>query len=165
MPADDFRFLSGHFKVIHRRLPQRLVGSDAWTTFETELWGYPVMGGAAFVDEMRGALADGEFWGLTLRVHDPSTDQWSLYWVDTWNPQLCPPLTGSFNDGVGEFFGPQNEKGTVILARFLWTDTSEAGAQWEQAFSTDNGANWETNWYMRFERSTNDAQSGPPRAY
>ena len=165
MPADDFRFLSGHFTVTHRRLAERLVGSTDWTTFQTELWGYPVMGGAGFVDEMRGQLPDGEFWGLTLRVHEPSTDRWSLYWVDTWNPRLCPPLTGSFENGVGEFLGPQDEKGVPILARFRWTDISEDGAQWEQAFSADDGANWETNWYMRFERVPSSTQTAPTRAF
>lgn len=165
MPADDFRFLSGHFNVGHRRLTRRLVGSDDWTTFTTELWGYPVMGGAAFVDEMYGELDDGEFWGMTLRTHDPATDRWSLYWVDTWHPQLCPPLIGSFRDGRGEFFGPQNENGVAILARFLWTDITDAGACWEQAFSQDDGKTWETNWLMQFDRLDSPGRSSPPRAF
>ena len=164
MTSDDFRFLSGHFKVTHRRLARRLAGSDDWHTFETELWGYPVMGGAAFVDEMYGKLADEEFWGLTLRLHDPKSDEWSLYWADTWHPGLCPPLRGSFIDGHGEFFGPQDEDGVPVLARFRWSEISEAGAFWEQAFSTDEGASWETNWTMRFEKMPSN-RSEPNRAF
>ena len=165
MPSDDFRFLSGHFTVTHRRLTRRLVGSDEWTTFETELWGYPVMGGAAFVDEMYGTLAGKEFWGMTLRLHDPTSDEWSLYWADTWHPELCPPLKGSFCDGRGEFLGPQDEDGVPVLARFTWSEISEVGAHWEQAFSTDEGTSWETNWTMRFERMSDSSQPVPKRAF
>lgn len=165
MPSDDFRFLSGHFSVRHQRLAQRLAGSEDWTTFETELWGYPVMGGAAFVDEMYGGLPDGDFWGLTLRLHDPRTDEWSLYWADTWRPELCPPLKGSFRDGRGEFFGEQIENGVRILARFRWTDMSEEGARWEQAFSADDGSTWETNWTMRFERLRGSRHRYPERPF
>jgi hypothetical protein len=165
MPSDEFRFLCGHFKVAHRRLTQRLVGSNDWTTFETELWGYPVMGGAAFVDEMYGKMDDEEFWGLTLRLYDPTSDEWSLHWADTWHPGLCPPLRGSFGGGRGEFFGPQDEDGVSVLARFKWSEISESGALWEQAFSTDEGATWETNWTMRFERISGSSQLEPKREF
>jgi len=165
MPANDFRFLSGHFQVSHRRLAERLVGSEEWAEFQTELWGYPVMGGAAFVDEMRGDVGDGEFWGLTLRLHHPKLDEWSLYWADTWRPELCPPLRGSFAEGRGEFLGVQEENGLPILARFIWSEISELGASWEQAFSSDEGQTWETNWTMRFERIAGSSQRAPTRAF
>jgi hypothetical protein len=37
--------------------------------------------------------------------------------------------------------------------RFLWTDITPASARWQQAFSEDGGASWETNWVMEFERA------------
>lgn len=81
MPHDDFRFLEGHFLVRHKRLKDRLTASDEWTTFETQLWGQSVMGGAAFLDQMVGTLGGREFWGLTLRLRDSASDEWSLYWA------------------------------------------------------------------------------------
>jgi hypothetical protein len=34
--------------------------------------------------------------------------------------------------------------------RFLWTQVTSGRPHWEQAFSADAGANWETNWTMDF---------------
>ena len=40
----------------------------------------------------------------------------------------------------------------AVLARFIWTPFGDDRARWEQAFSADEGASWETNWIMEFER-------------
>lgn len=157
MSADDFRFLEGHFLVRHQRLNERLTGSNEWTTFEMQLWGQPTMGGAAFLDQMVGTLGGREFWGLTLRLHDPATDEWHLYWADTWHPGLRPPLVGRFREGVGEFFGVDEEAGVPVQVRFRWSAITATTARWEQAFSADAGATWETNWIMDFERLGDEA--------
>lgn len=164
MPADDFRFLSGHFRVLHRRLTERLVGSDEWMTFETELWGYPVMNGAAFVDEMRGERDGREFWGLTLRVFDPTSDEWSLYWSDTWHPGLCPPTIGRFEGDSGRFYGTDRHESRPVHVQFSWLDTSTV-PRWEQAYSIDGGESWETNWIMTFHRIGDSGQAAPERAF
>jgi hypothetical protein len=36
--------------------------------------------------------------------------------------------------------------------RYRWSDISATTARWEQAFSTDKGETWETNWIMRSTR-------------
>jgi hypothetical protein len=36
--------------------------------------------------------------------------------------------------------------------RYLWSRITDSTARWEQAFSLDEGNNWETNWYMDFTR-------------
>ena len=166
MPHDDFRFLQGHFLVRHQRLKERLKGSDEWMTFEMQLWGQSVMGGAAFLDQMVGTLGGRELWGLTLRLHDPASDEWRLYWADTWHPGLRPPLVGRFQDGVGEFFGEDEEGGMPVQARFRWSAITATTARWEQAFSADAGRMWETNWIMEFERLSNDVRpkDGSPAA-
>jgi hypothetical protein len=45
------------------------------------------------------------FSGLTLRLHNPGTGQWSLYWASKRTGMLFAPVTGAFKDGTGEFFG------------------------------------------------------------
>jgi hypothetical protein len=36
--------------------------------------------------------------------------------------------------------------------RFTWDHISEEAARWQQAFSSDAGLTWETNWIMEFTR-------------
>ena len=70
------------------------------------------------------------------------------------NPHnLDVPVKGSFSHGVGMFFADDTFNGKPIKVRFLWLDTQSGSPRWEQAFSTDNGATWETNWTMQFTRS------------
>jgi hypothetical protein len=40
-----------------------------------------------------------------------------------------------------------------VLVRFLWSGVTTPTPRWEQAFSTDNGQAWETNWVMDFTRA------------
>ena len=103
MPHDDFGFLEGHFRVRHQRLRERLTGSDDWMTFEMQLWGQSVMGGAPFMDQMVGTLGGRELRGLTLRLHDPASDEWRLYWTDTWHTgQVGASLFGGRRPNVGD---------------------------------------------------------------
>jgi hypothetical protein len=39
-----------------------------------------------------------------------------------------------------------------IQVRFIWSDITTASARWEQQFSDDGGASWESNWVMQFNR-------------
>jgi hypothetical protein len=36
--------------------------------------------------------------------------------------------------------------------RFTWSGAATPTPRWEQAFSGDEGATWETNWIMDFTR-------------
>jgi hypothetical protein len=42
--------------------------------------------------------------------------------------------------------------GKNIKIRFIWNANPGSNPTWEQAFSADGGATWETNWIMEFER-------------
>jgi hypothetical protein len=67
------------------------------------------------------------------------------------NPsQLDVPVVGSFNQGVGSFFADDTLNNQAIKVRFLWTMPKPRCPRWEQAFSIDAGATWETNWVMDF---------------
>ena len=130
-----------------------------------ELWGYPVMNGDAFVDEMHGTMDGEDFWGMTHRIYDPAHREWSLYWSDTANPGLYPPMRGKFENGTGEFLGHDVEDGRPVLVRFTWTNIDGPLPRWEQAFSTNNGKTWEPNWIMEFERIADSDSRHPDRAF
>ena len=50
------------------------------------------------------------------------------------------------------FYGDDEHDGKRVLVRYLWSEITSRNARWEQAFSPDGGATWETNWTMRFKR-------------
>jgi hypothetical protein len=64
-----------------------------------------------------------------------------------------PPLRGAFRDGVGSFYADDTFNGQPIRVRFIWSHITSISARWEQAFSSDQGVTWETNWVMDFERA------------
>jgi len=153
-PCHDFDFLHGRWIVRNRRLRERLVGCTEWDAFDAEQACRPILGGFGNQDELvTDAFGEHRFIGMTIRLFDPRAREWSIYWVDNRSVQLQPPVRGRFEDGVGTFHGRDTHAGMPVLARFVWTVVSSDRARWEQAFSTDEGAHWETNWIMEFERS------------
>jgi hypothetical protein len=149
---NDFDFFVGSWDASQRRLRKWLVGSDDWETFPGHTVCYRMFGGAANVDEITfPTLGRG---GMSVRLYDPATDLWSIYWASTTVPGvLGPPVTGRFVDGVGEFFGDDEHEGRLVRVRYRWTDITATTARWQQAFSADQEESWETNWTMDFTRT------------
>ncbi|MGI8856737.1 MAG: hypothetical protein ACR2JW_13390 [Thermomicrobiales bacterium] len=150
--AHDFDFLFGSWHVVNERLTSRLTNADEWERFEAIQECWPLLGGAGNGDRMRATWRGADFEGVSLRVFNPASEQWSIYWVDNVSYELQPPVMGRFVDGVGEFYGDDQHEDTPVLARFIWSGITTDTARWEQAFSTDRGETWETNWIMTFTR-------------
>jgi hypothetical protein len=94
------------------------------------------------------------FSGVTLRLYDKSRDEWSLYWASSTSGLSLPPVVGRFgDDGRGAFTCGDVYHGRPITVRYLWLDITPTTCRWEQAFSTDGGATWETNWIAEFTRT------------
>ena len=148
----DFDFLIGRWKVKNRRLRERLKGSNDWDEFEATVVARHIWGGKANTDEYEGMAPFGPIQGMTLRLFDPSSRQWRLYWANSASGILDRPVVGSFENGRGEFYNEDVHEGRSIYTRFLWSDITETSCRWEQAFSVDGGKSWETNWIMEFTR-------------
>ncbi len=99
----DFDFFIGRWKVHNRRLRERLRGSTIWDEFDGTVVVRPVWGGKGNVDEYEAEGPSGPIQGLTLRLFNPRSQQWSLYWANGANGTLDTPMIGSFKDGRGEF--------------------------------------------------------------
>jgi NIPSNAP len=151
--ASDFDFLHGNWRVHHRRLARRLVGDTQWTEFDGTMRAKPILRGLGNFDENVLDLPQGRYEACTVRLFNPGTKQWSIHWIDGRDPKLDAPLSGTFTDGVGTFFGEDTFEGKPIRVRFIWSQITSRSARWEQAFSADQGRTWETNWVMRFERA------------
>ncbi|WP_405974928.1 hypothetical protein OG496_44690 [Streptomyces sp. NBC_00988] len=146
----DFDFFHGEWEVANRRLTDFLQPGSGWEEFEGASRCWPLFDGAANVDEIDMPYVDSK--GLTLRLFNRETGQWSLNWSSSGTGRLFPPVIGRFEDGRGEFYGDDTHDGKDVRVRFVWSGISASGARWEQAFSVDDGASWVTNWTMDFTR-------------
>jgi hypothetical protein len=148
----DFDFLAGRWTVKHRRLRERLVGSNAWDQFGGTFTNSPLLGGQGNVGDNVMEFPVGTVRGVGLRAFDSKTRQWLSWWLDGRNPStINPPLRGSFSNGVGTFEGEETVAGRVVKTRVVWSHITSRSARWEQASSMD-GMKWETNWTSDFTR-------------
>jgi hypothetical protein len=148
-----FAFQTGEWRVRHRKLRARLANCTDWVEFNGTCRAWEMLGGAGNVDDHWLDDPAGAYPAATVRRLDPETGDWSIWWLDGRLPGLGPPVHGGFRDGVGTFSGKDEHEGWPIDVRFLWSRITESGARWEQAFSADGGATWETNWVMTFTRA------------
>ena len=152
----DFDFFFGKWNGHQRRLRERLVGCTEWEEFDSTTDARPILDGIGNVDEVVMQRESGVFRGFTVRMYDPATQEWRIYWGTGAGGALGAPMIGRFDEnGRGEFydFEPFADKGH-IFSRFIWTVTGADTCRWEQAFSADGGSTWETNWTMDFTRPT-----------
>ena len=150
--SGDFDFLVGRWDVVNRRLVRRHVGGDDWDEFPGTSVAHRFFDGAGSFDEMTCPTRG--FSGSSLRILDPATGDWSIYWMNSRRGVLeVPPMVGRFADGVGTFLADDTDEGRPIRCRFVWSGITPTSCRWEQAFSTDGERSWETNWVMEFTRA------------
>jgi hypothetical protein len=145
----DFDFLVGSWKFHLKRLSRRLVGSNEWVEFDGTTVCRQVLDGRAEVEEMNvdNAEKHTHIQGLALRLYNPESHQWSIYWANAADGVLEPnPMIGQFINGRGEFYNQQVYEGRAVYARFVWSGVTTNSPHFEQAFSVDGGKTWETNW-------------------
>ncbi len=159
----DWDWLLGSWDVWHRRLKDRLVGSQEWQEFTGRSAFWHTMGGLGNIDDNSLALPAGDYRGLSVRAFDPKAGSWAIWWLDGRNPEhIDPPVRGGFHGDEGEFIGTDTHKGTPVTVRFRWHEVRSKRPWWDQAFSTDGGKTWEINWRNYFTR-TNSAAAAQPR--
>lgn len=153
----DFDFFHGDWEVRNRRRTGFLDPDGGWEEFPATSRCLPLFDGAANLDEIDMPRLSAK--GVTLRLFDRETEQWSLSWASSTSGKLFPPVVGRFEGGRGEFYGDDTYDGKDVRVRFVWSGVCAASARWEQAFSVDGGQTWLVNWTMDFTRP-----SGTPGA-
>jgi hypothetical protein len=142
----DFDPLLGKWKYHLKRRLNPLTGSNSWVELEGTGICYKVWDGGAELDTIEVEGPTGHIEGLTLRVYNPQSHQWRLYWANRKIGVTDPPQVGEFKNGRGEFFAQDTINGKTILIRFVWTDLTTNSPHFEQSFSDDGGKTWEVNW-------------------
>jgi len=148
----DFDFFIGKWRIKNRKLRSRLTGCNEWVEFEATQTDYKALNGLANMDHFYATLNGKPFEGMTIRLFDPKTRLWSIYWSDSNTGQLDKPVVGSFEKNIGHFYTRDNFQGKDIIMLFQWDKTDKDNPVWSQAYSTDNGLSWEWNWHMYMSR-------------
>jgi hypothetical protein len=151
---NDFDFFVGSWKVRNRKVNERLADCNDWTEFAATSQCRKLLNGFANTDSFYTIFDGKPFEGITLRLFNPLTKLWSIYWADSNQVVLDVGQVGSFDGNIGEFFAHDVFAGKPIIVKFNWDKTNPNAPIWSQAFSIDNGETWESNWYMYFERES-----------
>jgi hypothetical protein len=158
MTATDFDFIFGRWNVRNRKLVDVTDPTCTdWVEFDARSDVTSILHGFGHVDRMTvDAPTDGgsPFEGFTLRLFDPDTSSWRIWWSSTRAPGvLDPPVEGTFSNRHGIFEANDIIGGRTAVVRFEWLADDPGEPVWQQSFSYDDGATWSRNWTMHFTRS------------
>jgi hypothetical protein len=143
--AFDFQF--GAWKVTIRA--RRGTG---WTTYTgthvvTPIWNRASNYGVMEVDGPVGHIE-----GVQLRLYDPQSHLWNLWFAQSKTGELGEPSRGRFVNGHGEFFERGSVNGVPTLSRTLTLGITANSYRDEIATSSDGGKTWTTTWIARYSR-------------
>ena len=145
----DFDWAVGSWKIHLKRLVHPLSGSTEWVEFDGTVVCRRVWDGRAEVEEFNVDSPEKgiHIQGMALRLYNPQSHQWSIYWSNAAKGTLdLPPMVGQFSGDRGEFYNQDVYDGKVIYTRFVWSGFNGSSPHFEQSYSTDGGKTWETNW-------------------
>jgi hypothetical protein len=156
----DFDFEIGFWKTHIRRLQHPLTGSTTWVDYDGTSLVRKIWNGRANLVELEVDGPGGHLEGLSLRLYNPDSRQWSLNFANSAGGTLGVPTVGAFRDGRGEFIDQEAFNGRMILVRNVWTDITATSGRFEQSFSDDGGKTWELNW-VAVDTRLKDPSGGP----
>jgi len=156
----DFDFEIGTWKTHVSRLLNPLTGSTKWVEYDGTSVVRKVWSGRANLLELEVDGPKGHIEGLSLRLYNPQSHQWSLNFSSSSVGTLSTPTIGEFKVGRGEFVDQEMLDGRAILVRFVMSDITADSAHFEQAFSHDGGRTWEVNWIATDTRIKDESGNG-----
>jgi hypothetical protein len=142
----DFDPLVGSWNYRLKRRTNPLTGSTTWVDLTGTGTCYRLWGGRAQLDTIVVNGPSGRIEGLTLRLYNPNSSQWRLFWANSNTGLVDPPQIGQFRNDRGEFYAQDSLNSKSIFVRFDWTALDSKSPHFEQAFSEDGGRTWEVNW-------------------
>ncbi len=153
----DFDFEIGHWKTHVSRLEHPLSGSTRWIEYDGTSVVRKLWNGRANTVELEVDGPGGRhIQGLSLRLYNPRSGQWSLNYVSSAGGTFGVPTVGRFQHGQGEFYDQEEFDGRMILVRNVWKDMTPTSCRFEQSFSDDGGTTWELNWIATDTRIPNE---------
>lgn len=149
----DFDWQIGTWRTELSLLVNPLTDSARWVAFEGTTVVRTVWDGAGNLVELDVEGPTGRIEGLSLRLYDPRSRQWSMHYANRRTGVLTEPVVGRFTDGRGLFLGQTTlADGRPVHVRFEISEESQDVWRFEQAFSADGGRTWEVNWIAQDTR-------------
>jgi hypothetical protein len=140
----DFEGLLGRWSFqLKVRLKPR---STQWIDYRGPGECIPLWHGRAQLDTINLEGPTKHIEGLTVRLFNPKTHEWRLYWANSGDGLVVVPQIGQFKAGHGEFYA-QNQDGDdkTFLNKFDWS-AMNSKPHFEQSSSYDGGKTWEISW-------------------
>lgn len=138
----------GRWHTELRRLADPLSGRPAeWVTYSGTTNVTPLWGGKGNLAELEVDGHAGHIEGLSVRLYDPESGQWRMYYSNSrYGTLIGEPTVGEFSNGRGLFYSTDTLDGRSILVRFIIQPESADKIHFEQSYSADGGRTWEPNW-------------------
>jgi len=122
----------------------------------------PALGGCALLEHWRGSVEF--FWagmdkpapmrGMSVRSFDAKSGRWTIWWMDSMDPNFSKGFSGHFENGKGLFYSEQAAvDGSKRLARITFSDIQKDSVHWDLASSHDGGSTWKVIWVMDMHRT------------
>jgi hypothetical protein len=141
----DFEPLLGRWNF-HLKTRPALSGSTQWVEYTGLGECTPLWHGRAQLDTINLEGPSKHIEGLTVRLFNPKTHEWRLYWANSRDGLVVVPQIGQFKAGHGEFYAQDVLDDKSVLVKFDWSALMSKSPHFEQSFSNDGGKNWEVNW-------------------
>jgi hypothetical protein len=148
----DFDFEFGNWTVRLRRLAHPLTNAHAWVEYVGTNVDRKVWGGRANLGELELHNSTNHIEGLSLRLYDPRTCRWNIYFANSSSVGIGIPTVGSFTNRRGTFYDDERLAGKAIRVRFTFSGITSSAFHFEQSFSPDAGKTWSVNWIADFSR-------------
>jgi hypothetical protein len=141
----DFEPLLGRWRF-HLKARPALSGSTQWVDYTGPGECTPLWHGRAQLDTINLDGPTKHIEGLTVRLFNPKTHEWRLYWANSRDGLVVVPQIGQYKAGHGEFYAQDVLDDKSVLVKFDWSALMSKSPHFEQSFSNDGGKNWEVNW-------------------
>src|SRR4029079_10446929 len=79
----DFDFFEGKWNLHNKKLKSRLNNCTEWIEFHSTQEMYRVLNGIGNIDNFLTTFDGEPFEGMTVRLFNPKTKLWSIYWADS----------------------------------------------------------------------------------
>ena len=141
----DFEPLLGR-SSFHLKVRKALCGATQWVDYTGLGNCTPLWHGRAQLDTINLEGPTKHIEGLTVRLFNPKTHEWRLYWANSRDGLVVVPQIGQFKAGHGEFYAQDVLDDKSVLVKFDWSAMMSKSPHFEQLYSNDGGKNWEANW-------------------